>query len=108
MKNHSVLLNKPQEIGLIEYFNSLNVFDKRNLINELLYVKKDIDESLKSSAPYFLIMLMFCVLGTLINPIVSSFIIFSIISVFFGSFFLRELLKSLRFKFIISHMNKNM
>ena len=39
----SVLLNQPEGMTLVEYFNTLNIFDKRQLLNELSDVKSSIE-----------------------------------------------------------------
>ena len=57
-----MLSQKPENLSLIEYFNTLNVFDKRELINDLRAFKSISDKSLR----YFKYLLAFSVLSSVI------------------------------------------
>jgi len=108
MEAESILLKKPSGMDLIEYFKSLNVFEKRSLIDELSDVKSNIDKSVKSTMPYFALVFAASVFGTSVYPTALSFIYFGLITVGFGFMITKKVKSSLRFKFIIEHMTKNM
>lgn len=105
---NSVLLNKPDGVGLMDYFKSLDVFLKRKLINELSEVKEDIDNSIKSAMPYFSVVVMASVLGVMMGPSIGAFVFFGSISSIFGFMMLKKLKTALNFKFVIDNMTKNM
>lgn len=104
----SVLLKKPQGVSLMDYFNSLDIFDKRQLINELSDAKSSIDDSVKASMPYFMIVLVSSILGVILVPTIVAFTYFGLITVIFGFLFLKKIKGSLNFKFVIDHMKENM
>lgn len=104
----SVLLKKPQEVSLMDYFKSLDVFEKRQLINELSEVKSSIDDRIKASSPYFGVVVLASTLGILMGPSVGAFVYFGLITGIFGFVILKKLKTSLNFKFVIDNMTKNM
>ena len=104
----SVLLNKPSNVTLTEYFKSLAVFDKRSLLNELSDAKSNNDESVKSFFPYFLFVTVCSVLGLMISVTVGSLIVFGGMTLVMTFFLLKTYKTSLQFKIVIDHLTKNM
>lgn len=55
----SLILSVPKDSSLIEYFDSLDCFDKRDLINELKMLLNLEQEALRRSSGYFIASLLF-------------------------------------------------
>jgi hypothetical protein len=108
MEKQSVLLNKPEGVTLIEYFNSLNVFDKRTLIDELCDAKLVVDTSVKSTMPYFVLTILASIVGTSFYPTAISFAYFGLLTGFLGYKVFKKLKTSLQFKSVIDYMTVNM
>lgn len=103
-----ILSQKPKNLSLIEYFNTLNVFDKRELVNELELFKSISDKSLR----YFNYLLAFSVLSSVIcisilpNILVVSTYTLLSLSVFV--IFYKKYKTSIKYKSVIEYLQKNM
>jgi hypothetical protein len=108
MEKESVLLNKPEGVTLIEYFNSLNVFDKRTLIDELSDAKLNVDTSVKYTMPYFVLTIVASIVGISFYPTTLSFAYFGLLTGVLGYMVFKKLKTSFQFKAVIDHMTSNM
>ncbi len=105
---YSILLKKPKNLSLVEYFDTLTVFDKRELINDLIAFKSISDKSLR----YFNYLLAFSVLSSVIciailpNVLVVSTYTLLSLSVFF--IFYKKYKTSIKYKSVIDYLQKNM
>lgn len=103
-----MLSQKPENLSLIEYFNTLNVFDKRELINELELFKSMSDKSLR----YFKYLLVFSVLSSVIcisilpNILVVS--TYTLLSLGVFVIFYKKYKISIKYKSVIDYLQKNM
>jgi uncharacterized membrane protein len=103
-----MLSQKPENLSLIEYFNTLNVFDKRELINNLRAFKSISDKSLR----YFNYLLAFSVLSSVIciailpNILVVS--TYTLLSLGVFVIFYKKYKISIKYKTVIEYLQKNM
>jgi uncharacterized membrane protein len=103
-----MLSQKPENLSLIEYFNTLNVFDKRELINDLRAFKSISDKSLR----YFKYLLAFSVLSSVIcisilpNILVAS--AYTLLSLGVFVIFYKKYKISFKYKSVIEYLQKNM
>jgi hypothetical protein len=103
-----MLSQKPENLSLIEYFNTLNVFDKRELINDLRAFKSISDKSLR----YFKYLLAFSVLSSVIcisilpNILVVS--AYTLLSLGVFVIFYKKYKISFKYKSVIEYLQKNM
>lgn len=104
----SVLLRKPSNVTLTDYFKSLDVFDKRTLLNELSEAKSYNDAAVKSFTPYFLIVLVCSILGLMISVTPASLIVFGGMTSFMTFFLIKTAKTSIQFKIVIDYLTKNM
>lgn len=103
-----ILSQKPKNLSLIEYFKTLNVFDKRELINEL-----EIFKSISSDKVNFYLFLsissivvsLICI-AILPHLIVISF--YSILSTVIVCIFLKKKMSYSKFESVIDYLQKNM
>ena len=103
-----MLSQKPENLSLIEYFNTLNVFDKRELINDLRAFKSISDKSLR----YFKYLLAFSVLSSVIcisilpNILVVS--AYTLLSLGVFVIFYKKYKISIKYKSVIEYLQNNM
>ena len=55
----SLILSIPKESNLMEYFDTLNCFDKRDLINEFIMLLNLEQEAIRRSSGYLIVSLLF-------------------------------------------------
>jgi len=103
-----ILSQKPENLSLIEYFKTLNVFDKRELINELELSKSKSDKSLK----YFKYLLTFSVLSSVIciSILPDILVVSTYTALSLGVFviFYKKYKISIKYKSVIDYLQKNM
>ena len=103
-----MLSQKPENLSLIEYFNTLNVFDKRELINNLRAFKSISDKSLR----YFKYLLAFSVLSSVICiSILPNILVVStntLLSLGVFVIFYKKYKISFKYKSVIEYLQKNM
>jgi len=103
----TLISKKPDNSSLVEYFQTLDVFDKRELINDLRVFKSISDKSLR----YFNYLLAFSVLSSVIciailpNILVVSTYTLLSLSVFF--IFYKKYKTSIKYKSVIDYLQKN-
>lgn len=103
-----ILSQKPENLSLIEYSNTLNVFDKRELINELELFKSMSDKSFK----YFKYLLAFSVLSSVIciSILPNILVVSTYTALSLGVFviFYKKYKISIKYKSVIDYLQKNM
>ena len=103
-----ILSQKPENLSLIEYFNTLDVFDKRELINELELFKSMSDKSFK----YFKYLLAFSVLSSVIciSILPNILVVSTYTALSLGVFviFYKKYKISIKYKSVIDYLQKNM
>jgi len=104
----TLISKKPDNLSLVEYFQTLDVFDKRELINNLGTFKSISDKSLR----YFKYLLAFSVLSSVIcisilpNILVVS--TYTLLSLGVFVIFYKKYKISIKYKFVIEYLQKNM
>jgi hypothetical protein len=104
----TLISKKPDNLSLVEYFQTLDVFDKRELINGLRAFKSISDKSLR----YFKYLLAFSVLSSVIcisilpNILVVS--TYTLLSLGVFVIFYKKYKISIKYKFVIEYLQKNM
>ena len=104
----TVLSKKPSDVTLVEYFKTLDVFDKRSLINELSGAKSYNDETIKQYMPYFATVVICTILSLLISVTAFSLVFFGGLTLVMTYYLIKTVKTSLQFKFVIDHLTKNM
>jgi len=100
----SILLKQPEGMTLVEYFNTLNIFEKRQLLNELSDVKSSIDGRLSSYKKVVAFVMIVSVVGFMSLPGLYSGIYFGAINLIMLFFLLKNTHQSNKFKFVIDHL----
>lgn len=104
----TIISKKPDNLSLVEYFQTLDVFDKRELINDLRAFKSISDKSLR----YFNYLLAFSVLSTVICiSILPNILVVStntLLSLGVFVIFYKKYKISIKYKFVIEYLQKNM
>ncbi len=100
----SILLKQPEGMTLVEYFNTLNIFEKRQLLNELSDVKLSIDGRLSSYKKVVAFVMIVSVVGFMSLPGLYSGIYFGSINLIMLFFLLKNTHQSNKFKFVINHL----
>jgi len=104
----TIISKKPDNLSLVEYFQTLDVFDKRELIIDLRAFKSISDKSLR----YFKYLLAFSVLSSVIcisilpNILVVS--TYTLLSLGVFVIFYKKYKISIKYKFVIEYLQKNM
>jgi hypothetical protein len=104
----TLISKKPDNLSLVEYFQTLDVFDKRELINDLRVFKSISDKSLR----YFNYLLAFSVLSSVIcisilpNILVVS--AYTLLSLGVFVIFYKKYKISIKYKSVIEYLQKNM
>jgi hypothetical protein len=104
----TVLSKKPSDMTLVEYFKTLDVFDKRFLINELSDAKSYNDETIRQYIPYFITVVVCTILSLLISVTTFSLIFLGGLTLVMTYYLVKTVKTSLQFKFVINHLIKNM
>lgn len=104
----TVLSKKPTNMTLVEYFKTLDVFDKRSLINELSDAKSYNDETIRQYMPYFTTVVICTVLSLLISVTAFSLVFFGGLTLVMTYYLIKTLKTSLQFKFVIDQLKKIM
>ena len=103
-----MLSQKSENLSLIEYFKTLKVFDKRELINALRAFESISDKSLR----YFKYLLAFSVLSSVICiSILPNILVVStntLLSLGVFVIFYKKYKISLKYKSVIEYLQKNM
>ena len=104
----TIISKKPDNLSLVEYFQTLDVFDKRELIIDLRAFKSISDKSLR----YFKYLLAFSVLSTVICiSILPNILVVStntLLSLGVFVIFYKKYKISIKYKFVIEYLQKNM
>lgn len=100
----SALSKQPQSITLIEYFNTLNIFEKRQLLDELTDVKSSIDSRLITYKKIMSFVMIISVIGLMLIPGYYSVIYFTVINFFMLFFLVKNSHQSNKFKFVIDKL----
>lgn len=103
-----LISKKPDNLSLVEYFQTLDVFDKRELINDLRVFKSISDKSLR----YFKYLLAFSVLSSVICiSILPNILVVSantLLSLGVFVIFYKKYKISIKYKSVIEYLQKNM
>jgi hypothetical protein len=104
----TLISKKPDNLSLVEYFQTLDVFDKRELINDLRVFKSISDKSLR----YFKYLLAFSVLSSVICisilPTILVISAYTLLSLGVFVIFYKKYKISIKYKSVIEYLQKNM
>lgn len=104
----TILSNKPVNLSLIEYFKTLDVFDKRNLINELELFNSYNHSLIKKNLYFFIIWNILSFFCMLISTSYLTFYIYVIVTIFFGFIISKKFITSIKYNQVIDYLQKNM
>ena len=100
----SVLLNQPEGMTLVQYFNTLDIFEKRQLLNELSDVKNAMDGRLSTYKKIMSFVMIISVIGFMSMPGIYSGIYFGLINLVMLFFLVKNSHQSNKFKFVIDKL----
>ena len=98
------IANLPQDMSMVDYFKDMNIFEKRQLLDELEGVKLSIDTRLGSFKKTIALVAFLSVLGIISLPYIWSIVYFGAINVSLYLLFLKYSNKSSNFKFLINYL----
>lgn len=108
MKKKSVLLQKPTQMSLIEYFDTLDPFDKRHLLDELEQSKDVYQSSLDGFKPWFAVVIFSSVIGIISLPNIWFILYFCSISGFMSFLFFKRWNLIRKFKMVIRYLTQRL
>jgi hypothetical protein len=108
MQKESVLLKKPNQMSLIEYFDTLDPFDKRHLLDELERSKDLYQQSLNGFKPWFGLVIFSSVFGIISLPNVGFILYFCLISGFMSFLFFKRWNLIRKFKMVIRYLTQRL
>lgn len=104
----SILEKKPLKMSLVDYFDSLDPFDKRTLLNELENSKEFFENSLDKFKPWLLVVVISSIFGFCMMPNIWTLLYFGSISGFMLWLFFKRYNLIKKFKLVINHLTKRL
>lgn len=108
MQKESVLLKKPNQMSLIEYFDTLDPFDKRQLLDELEQSKEVFQQSLDGFKPWFAVVIFCSVIGIICLPNIWFILYFCLLSGFMSFLFFKRWNLIRKFKMVINYLTQRL
>lgn len=108
MQKESVLLKKPNQMSLIEYFDTLDPFDKRHLLDELEQSKDVFQQSLDGFKPWFAVVIFCSVIGIICLPNIWFILYFCLLSGFMSFLFFKRWNLIRKFKMVINYLTQRL
>ena len=103
-----LISKKPDNLSLIEYFQTLDVFDKRQLIQELEVFNSVIKDSVKTRLFTLIVSLVVGLIFIIIEPTLLVVSFYSIISLVILTLLFRKYSSLNKFNKVIDFLQQNM
>ena len=104
----TLISKKPDNLSLVEYFNTLDVFDKRQLIQELEVFNSVIKDSVKTHLFTLIVSLVVGLIFIIIEPTLLVVSFYSIISLVILTLLFRKYSSLNKFNKVIDFLQQNM
>ena len=104
----TLISKKPDNLSLVEYFNTLDVFDKRQLIQELEVFNSVIKDSIKTRLFTLIVSLVVGLIFIIIEPTLLVVSFYSIISLVILTLLFRKYSSLNKFNKVIDFLQQNM
>ena len=104
----TLISKKPDNLSLVEYFNTLDVFDKRQLIQELEVFNSVIKDSVKTRLFTLIVSLVVGLIFIIIEPTLLVVSFYSIISLVILTLLFRKYSSLNKFNKVIDFLQQNM
>ena len=103
-----LISKKPDNLSLVEYFQTLDVFDKRQLIQELEVFNSVIKDSIKTRLFTLIVSLVVGLIFIIIEPTLLVVSFYSIISLVILTLLFRKYSSLNKFNKVIDFLQQNM
>ena len=103
-----LISKKPDNLSLVEYFQTLDVFDKRQLIQELEVFNSVIKDSVKTHLFTLIVSLVVGLIFIIIEPTLLVVSFYSIISLVILTLLFRKYSSLNKFNKVIDFLQQNM
>ena len=104
----TLISKKPDNLSLVEYFQTLDVFDKRKLIQELEVFNSVIKDSVKTHLFTLIVSLVVGLIFIIIEPTLLVVSFYSIISLVILTLLFRKYSSLNKFNKVIDFLQQNM
>ena len=104
----TLISKKPDNLSLVEYFQTLDVFDKRQLIQELEVFNSVIKDSIKTRLFTLIVSLVVGLMFIIIEPTLLVVSFYSIISLVILTLLFRKYSSLNKFNKVIDFLQQNM
>ena len=104
----TLISKKPDNLSLVEYFQTLDVFDKRQLIQELEVFNSVIKDSVKTRLFTLIVSLVVGLIFIIIEPTLLVVSFYSIISLVILTLLFRKYSSLNKFNKVIDFLQQNM
>ena len=104
----TLISKKPDNLSLVEYFQTLDVFDKRQLIQELEVFNSVIKDSVKTHLFTLIVSLVVGLIFIIIEPTLLVVSFYSIISLVILTLLFRKYSSLNKFNKVIDFLQQNM
>ena len=104
----TLISKKPDNLSLVEYFQTLDVFDKRQLIQELEVFNSVIKDSIKTRLFTLIVSLVVGLIFIIIEPTLLVVSFYSIISLVILTLLFRKYSPLNKFNKVIDFLQQNM
>lgn len=104
----TLISKKPDNLSLVEYFQTLDVFDKRQLIQELEVFNSVIKDSIKTRLFTLIVSLVVGLIFIIIEPTLLVVSFYSIISLVILTLLFRKYSSLNKFNKVIDFLQQNM
>ena len=108
MKTELLIAKKPKDVSMLDYFSSLDVFDKRNLIGEITIVKAMTDLKVKNALFTFITSIIVGLSFSILLPTTLVISFYSLISICIGAYLIKKIHMANTFSSLIKYLEKNM
>ena len=104
----TLISKKPDNLSLVEYFQTLDVFDKRQLIQELEVFNSVLKDSIKTRLFTLIVSLVVGLIFIIIEPTLLVVSFYSIISLVILTLLFRKYSSLNKFNKVIDFLQQNM
>ena len=104
----TLISKKPDNLSLVEYFQTLDVFDKRKLIQELEVFNSVIKDSVKTHLFTLIVSLVVGLIFIILEPTLLVVSFYGIISLVILTLLFRKYSSSNKFNKVIDFLQQNM
>lgn len=102
------LATLPPDMSMVDYFKEMNIFEKRQLLNELEEIKLSMDTRLVSFKKSMALAALLSLVGIISLPYIWSVVYFGAINLIFYLLYLKYSKKSINYRALINYLTKRL